>query len=429
MLRGSIGRTGRRRRLRALSALGVAGLVAGLACGMPASAAGAAQQRLAPVPVDCDGKVYVSFGEVNDQLATVVRGPGEVRFKRLGPPQTTLYNAIGVNPLDRFLYATSFGNGNELLRFDGTGAVTNLGAIAGLPPALYISGTFDSAGTYYVLADDTGEIYQINVGLRAVTGVISVPELADPELDVFDIAFRDGFLWGSTESGAITRIDIDDESVDFFPGVLPSGADYGGVFTYGNGDLGFFRNAGQLFRVRVQAATGPRPRFTVLSEQTAPPARNLDATSCFLDSSADLAVHKEAPKSAKAGQDFTYRITVRNTGNAGDSSGWSLVDDLPLNVLSPTTATKGCEIADGVLSCTGGPLPIGRSATIKVTGTAADVPKDTTVSNTARVFGDDADPRRANDVGTAQTKIKKHGGNDCRCAAEQKKVKKEAPRA
>ncbi|MFD0268050.1 DUF6923 family protein [Streptomyces sp. NPDC127106] len=428
MLRGSFGRPGSRRRLRALSALGAAGLVAGLASGMPASAADAAHQRLAPVPVACDGKIYVSFGDPNDQLATAVKGPGTVRFKRLGPPRTTLYNAIGVNPLDRFLYGISFGTGNELLQFDGTGAVTSLGAVAGLPPAVYISGTFDSAGNYYVLADDTGEIYQIDVDLRAVTGVIDVPELADRELDVFDIAFRDGFLWGSTESGAITRVDIADESVDFFPGVLPSGADYGGVFTYGNGDLGFFRNAGQLFRLRVQKAKDPEPRFTVLSEQDAPPAANLDATSCFLDSSADLAVDKDAPKSVKAGQDFTYRITVRNTGKAGASSGWSLVDDLPLDVLSPTTATKGCEITDSVLSCTGGPLPTGRSATIKVTGTASEVPKDTVVSNTARVFGDDADPRRANDVGTAQTKIKKRSADDCHCA-EEKKGKKEAPHA
>ncbi|MEV8533858.1 DUF11 domain-containing protein [Streptomyces sp. NPDC051211] len=411
-----------RKRLRALSTLGAMGLIAGLASGMLAPPAGADQAPAATAaksppgggPVACKGQVYVSFGDPN-QLYTADRGPGTVRFTPLGGPTPFLYNAIGVNPDDRFLYGITFGGpDNELVRFDRKGDFTNFGAIAGLPPALYISGTFDDAGNYYVLADDTGQIYRIGIaddGTGSVTGVIEVPELADPELDVFDIAFRDGFLWGSTDSGAITRIDIADESVDFFPGVLPGGEDFGGVFVYGNGDLGFFRNSGQLFRVRVEDASGSDPEFTVLSVQTTTPATNLDATSCFLDSSADLSVHKRGPKSVTAGAAVTYRITVRN-GGKGDSSGWSLTDTLPSQILEPTTATEGCEITDGVLSCTGGPLPERRHVEITVTGTAADVSEPTTVSNTATVFGDDRDPDNANNESTATTEINPEDAND-----------------
>lgn len=272
-------------RLRAWSALGVTGLVAGLASGMPASAADDPHGKPAARPVACRGQVYVSFGTPTNVFAKAVSSRGGVEFKPLSE-QTTLYNALGLNPRDRFVYATTFGSGgNILLRFGRDGISHPLGPIAGLPPALYISGTFDDAGNYYVLADDTGEIYRIDVRSRSVTGVVDVPELADPELDIFDIAFRDGFLWGSTDSGAITRIDIAEESVDFFPGVLPGGSDFGGVFVHGNGDLGLFRNAGQLFRVRVRDAAGSDPRFTVVSTQTAPATTNFDATSCFPKSS------------------------------------------------------------------------------------------------------------------------------------------------
>ncbi|MFD4866361.1 DUF6923 family protein [Streptomyces sp. NPDC058412] len=414
MIRGTNRPNQGKRRLRALSALGAVGIVAGLASGLPASPAGAVPARAAAVAqqgpaansVACDGKVYVSFGDP-DQLYTAERGPGTVQFTPLGDPTPFLYNAIGVNPRDRFLYGTTFGGTeNELVRFDRNGNFTNLGPIAGLPTALYISGTFDGQGNYYVLADDSGEIYQIDVNSRSVTRVIDVPDLAVPELDVFDIAFRDGFLWGSTDAGAITRIDIANARVDFFPGVLPGGEDFGGVFTYGNGDLGFFRNSGQLIRVHVNNATGYNPRFTVLSTQTTTPATNLDATSCFLDSSADLAVRKHGPKSVEAGAEVTYRITVKNEGKKGASSGWSLTDDLPAKILSPTTPTEGCEITNGFLSCTGGPLQKGRHVEIEVTGTAGNVLEPTTLKNTAKVFGDDADPRKTNNTATASTHVK-----------------------
>lgn len=421
------------------------GIVAGLAASLPASPAGAAPAAAAAVAqnphkekgVECDGKVYASFGDPENQLYTADRGPGTYQFTALGEPTSFLYNAIGVNPRDRFLYGTTFGNANnDLVRFDREGDFTNLGPISGLPDALYISGTFDDKGTYYILADDTPTIYKVDVKSRSVTGTIDVPELSDPALDIFDIAFRDGFLWGSTQDGAIARIRISNGDIAFFPGVLPGGSDFGGVFVYGNGDLGFFRNVnGELFRVQVKNASSATPAFTILSTQDQVPDQelvNLDATSCFLDSKADLAVDKQAPREVTSGGEITYRITVRNVSEedeeengkgkdkrkdkdkdkgkdkrkrTGDSSGWSLTDDLPAELLSPATSTEGCEITDGLLSCTGGPLEKGDEVEIEVTGTAATVLEPTTVRNTATVYGDDKDPRKGNDKDTASTLI------------------------
>ncbi|MFJ3876636.1 DUF6923 family protein [Streptomyces sp. NPDC090077] len=428
MSRGTNGAVRGKRQRRGVAVLGAIGVLTGLAVGAPAPPAGAVA---APggaggsaavsepghpdgLPVACDGKIYLSMGDP-DQLHTVEREPGKVAFAELGDVTPFLYNAIGVNPHDRFLYGTTFGEpdgGNRLVRFDGKGHATVLGGIQGLPKALYISGTFDDEGNYYVLADNTGVIYRIDVEKRRVTRAIEVPDLAPTELDVFDIAFRDGFLWGSTEAGAITRIDTDNEKADFFPGVLPGGSDFGGVFVYGNGDLGFFRNSGELIRVRVRNATGSNPHFTVLSRQTLPEQSltNVDATSCFFDSSADLSVHKRGPEVVKAGGEIAYEITVKND-HKGVSSGWSLVDDLPEKVLDPATDTEGCEIEGGLLSCTGGALREGGRVKIKVTGTAGNVSKPTAVPNTATVFGDDEDPHGKNDTGSASTKIKPAHGD------------------
>lgn len=313
-----------------------------------------------------------------------------------------------MNPHDRFLYGTTFGYGpNKLVRFDGKGGhVLFEDEIEGLPTALYISGTFDDEGNYFVLADNTGLIQQIDVKDNRLVRTIHIQALAGDALDIFDIAFHDGFLWGSTEAGAVVRIDVENARADFFPGVLPGGSDFGGVFVYGNGDLGFFRNSGELIRVHVKNATGSNPKFTVLSRQATPEQSltNVDATSCFFDSSADLAVHKRGPKVVRAGDEITYDITVTND-HKGASSGWSLVDDLPAKVLDPATQTAGCEIGNGLLSCTGGPLREGGRVKITVTGTAGGVSKPTAVPNTATVFGDDADPQRKNDTGFASTTI------------------------
>ncbi|MGE7391108.1 DUF6923 family protein [Streptomyces sp. NPDC004126] len=428
MSRGTNGAGRRTRQRRAVAALSALGVVAGLAAGALAAPAGAAAAQAVPggsaavsdpkrpegIPVACDGKVYLSKGDP-DQLYTVEREPGKVRLKELGEPTPFLYNAIGVNPDDRFLYGTTFGDGlNKLVRFDGKGEyVLYEDEIEGLPEALYISGTFDDEGNYFVLADNTGLIQQIDVKHNKLVRTIDIKALAPDALDIFDIAFHDGYLWGSTEAGAIVRIDVENASADFFPGVLPGGSDFGGVFVYGNGDLGFVRNAGELIRVHVKNATGSNPRFTVLSRQRVTPAQalaNVDATACFFDSSADLSVHKRGPKVVKAGDDITYDITVKND-RKGASSGWSLVDDLPAKVLDPATDTEGCEISGGLLSCTGGPLREGGRVKITVTGTAADVTKPTPVPNTATVFGDDEDPHRKNNTGFASTKIKPAGGD------------------
>ncbi len=59
------------------------------------------------------------------------------------------YNALAYNPIDNYLYAIQLG-GNHIYRIDNTGAVTDLGAVAGLPIGSY-SGTFTDTGKFLLV--------------------------------------------------------------------------------------------------------------------------------------------------------------------------------------------------------------------------------------------------------------------------------------
>ncbi len=117
---------------------------------------------------------------------------------------------------------------------------------------------------------------------------------------------------------------------------------------------------------------------------------------------ADLSVNKTGPASAKVGDTVTYTLTVTNDGPDA-STGWTLTDPIPTGLVNPSTPTPGCSIAGGVLTCNGGPLAAGASATITLTGTAG--PGITSVTNSATIDGDDPDPDPGNNNDTVTTPI------------------------
>ncbi|MEU6645176.1 DUF11 domain-containing protein [Saccharomonospora sp. NPDC046836] len=125
------------------------------------------------------------------------------------------------------------------------------------------------------------------------------------------------------------------------------------------------------------------------------PPGSTDVT--FTDPAADLAVAKIAQSSViQQGSEIVYTITVTNNG-PNDSSGYTLRDPIPAG-LTQVTVSSGCQIATGVVTCTGGPLPYGQTHTYTVTGIA-----DGTVAyvaNTAQVIGNDPDPNTDNNTST-----------------------------
>ncbi|MEU0691451.1 DUF11 domain-containing protein [Streptomyces uncialis] len=362
----------------------------------PRSAAPAAGPR---APFTCAGDILLSAGVNTTQLYDGVNAPGEIAFNPVGPA-TAYYNAMGVNPNDRLIYAISTVNGN-LVRVDDTGAVTDLGTL-GLPvPAttFYFDGAFDPAGNFYVASGYDNQLYRVNITTRTFTAVT----LSQPLNQVIDFAWSNGFLWGADPSGAVWRIDPATGNVTTFPGVVSvSSQGYGGAFTYGNGDLGFYDNNGFIVRVQLTDPSSPTPTLTQLSSQAAPAmSQRVDATSCFV-APADLGVVKRGPATVRPGGAVAYTIRVTNHG-PNPSSGWTLTDQIPGGLTNATTTSPGCVITGGNLSCTGGALAVG--AHTDVTVNAAAGPGATTIVNTANVRGNDPDPNPANDSSTTTTRV------------------------
>ncbi|MGW5482884.1 DUF6923 family protein [Streptomyces sp. NPDC004008] len=355
-------------------------------------------------PFACTGKIYESVGAPTTQLYEGTPGLGSVAFAPLGPASAN-YNAIGINPVDHFMYAIANAN-DSLLQISNDGSVTNLGPITGLPPHVsfsYNSGTFDDAGNYYVAHPQGGGVHVIYV-VDATTHTVTRTIPVAPPVQFSDLAFADGFLWGASPDGSILRIVPSTGAAATFPGVLPATTlnGYGGTFTYGNGDLGFVDNGGFIRRVAVTNPGSATPTFTLLSTQTAPAvSTNVDATSCF-GAPTDLSVTKtSAPAAYTPGQKVTYTITVKNNG-PNQSSGYTLTDTIPAGLTSPATSTAGCTITGSTLSCTRGALAAGALDTIIITGTVAENSTGD-LTDTATVTGNEDDTTPNNNTATLGT--------------------------
>ncbi|MFJ5529107.1 DUF11 domain-containing protein [Streptomyces sp. NPDC093261] len=110
----------------------------------------------------------------------------------------------------------------------------------------------------------------------------------------------------------------------------------------------------------------------------------------------DLALSKSGASSAPNNGQVTYTLTVRNNGPAA-STGWVITDQLPSALHGPFTTSPGCNVSAGnLLTCTGGPLASGGTATVTVTGFAG--PNFDRVRNTATVRGNDFDPNLGNNT-------------------------------
>lgn len=360
----------------------------------------------------CTGQVFLVQGVAanTSQLFVGDFGSGTISFNSHGPTTTDYYNAIGYNPANNYIYGIREDTGG-LWGVDANGVVTMFGRPTGLPaPGTAIAGAtigdynlgaFGDDGLFYVGSGPVPRLWVIDTETNSVVRTIVLSQA----INGYDITFAHGYFWAAQANGTVRRIDPNTGTVTSFPGVLPPtiiGDElYGGVFTYGNGDLGFYDNSGRLYRIAVTNPSSANPTFTMISTQTGPSSNKNDATSCNA-SPVDLSVVKDGPAQVAPGGTVTYTLTVQNNG-PGASTGWSLVDELPAGLVNPQTSTPGCEITDSTLSCTGGALSNGATAVVTVTGTAPASP--TQLVNTAQVFGNDPDPNPGNDTSTVTTQV------------------------
>jgi uncharacterized repeat protein (TIGR01451 family) len=116
---------------------------------------------------------------------------------------------------------------------------------------------------------------------------------------------------------------------------------------------------------------------------------------------ADLALTKtDSADPVDIGVSFTYTIQVTNNG-PDDATGVTVTDTLP-GTVTFVSASAGCSEASGIVTCDVGNLAASGnvSVTIDVTPTAAG-----SITNTASVTANEADPDATNNSDTEDTRI------------------------
>jgi hypothetical protein len=117
---------------------------------------------------------------------------------------------------------------------------------------------------------------------------------------------------------------------------------------------------------------------------------------------ADLGVDvSAAAASVKQRQSFTFLVKLTNAGP--DASKPSLVTQLTGNISGVSVDMPGCTTSALKVSCSIGPLAAGGTASVRVTGTAT---RKGTLTATAAVDGELADPNPANDTDSAAIQVR-----------------------
>lgn len=406
-------RGGRGRRPRSASIFAaVLALVAGLLTAVnpvaaPVPAAAAPGDAFDPaVPV-----VFIAQNTPSQLQRAQTVDNGSFVFSDEGGAAPVGYNAIGFNEADNFIYAMVTGNAipgiplGSLVRVGEGGTVTRVGTTVYTHPATgstrFFSGAFNPAdGLYYI--SDSGPNTTVRA-LDVTTGaVVSTIDLG-VQPGVQDFAFANGFAWGANNAGDLRRIDVVTGSITVFPGVMPTTTGgYGGVWNFGNGNLGFSANAtGDVVQLEITDGATATPGFAIISTVPGPGSDFNDGTA-IPGLPVDLEIAKSVPATHEPGERISYEITVTNNG-AGVSSGWTVADTLPAGLSNPAVVGDfTAEVSGSTVTVSGGRLGAGESATFRIEADS-DILAGSCLSNTATVLGNEEDPIAGNDAATAVT--------------------------
>ncbi len=328
---------------------------------------------------------------------------GTTTYTTLGPAFDAVYNALGFDPTNQYLYSTQL-SGSTLYQIDSNGDVTSLGAISGYTAASNepADGAFDAAGNYWITGGNgSTKAYEVNV-TSSPAKVIGTVSLSAPWQPI-DYTLIGGDMWGVSGS-SVYRLNLSTGAVNTYP--APSGVEsgnYGAAWTYDNGNLGISNNAdGKVFQIAIANPTGS-PTFSLLDSSTGPVAgASNDGADCVAPTppTTDLAITKTGPATVTAGGSVTWTLVATNNGPDA-SSGFAVDDTVPTGYTN-ISANQGCVVSGSAVTCAGEALADGASETITVTATAPST-YGTCTTNTATVTADQTDPVSSNNSSSVQT--------------------------
>lgn len=388
--------------------------------------AGAAPASAAPGDAfdPADPLVFVAQQSPTLLEEAVTDSDGNVSFVPEGGVSAVTYNAISYNTADNYLYGVvNTGNGSlpagSIIRIGQGGVLSRVGTATYPAPVgqAWNVGSFGPNGDFYVASSANAtspHMLEINPATGAQVKSIALSR----QLGSADVTLANGYFWGSTNDGngnaQLYRVNPGTGAVSIFPSpiaVADSGA--GAAWTFGNGNLGFSSNGnGNVTQLSVTNPGSANPTFHVVATSPGPKSTNNDGAASPGEPT-DLSIVKSGPTAVVPGTTVTYTITVTNNG-PGNSSGFTMTDDVPAPLTNPTTTSPGCKIVGSTLTCIGGRTLAGDSVSYQVT---ASVPAGTTtaVSNSATVISNEADPTPDNNTSThtsvpAALSIVKHAG-------------------
>jgi uncharacterized repeat protein (TIGR01451 family) len=114
----------------------------------------------------------------------------------------------------------------------------------------------------------------------------------------------------------------------------------------------------------------------------------------------DLAIAKSGPATTTEGNNITYTLVASNNGPT-TATGVTVSDPVPANSTF-VSASPGCALAAGVVTCSAGTLASGASQTFSMTVTAGS---GNSIVNTATISGDQPDPNGGNNSSTVTTSV------------------------
>lgn len=337
-------------------------------------------------------QVFVSTGDTNTTLYRAeVQPDGSMQLAAQGAAYSTRYNAIAANTLDGYVYAVN--QQREVIRI-GQGGVQVGGPIATIPGTTMplLGAIVPGTNTYYVARQVENAIYRVNVA----TGVVTTLPFAGGGATIpGDFVFSGGYLWG-VGGGTLYRIDPVAGTLVTGSSGLPAGA-YGSIWRYGNGNLGVLNNNGQGFQVAIDNPASASPSLRTLGTFDGPASTYNDGTN-FPGDPVDLGIVKDGPARYSAGRPIQYTLTVTNH-SARFSSGALVTDAVPAAItgVTATSSAGSCTVTGNDVACNLPPILAGDTVQITVTGTVA-AGASGTITNPARVIGNEQDPNPANDT-------------------------------